>query len=211
MLRAKWEDADIVLSNALAVRLPLLALGLTLWASTGLADVIEIGAGGSVTVYRGPAIYTSEGVRPINRPAAVAAPSTVRDLIRSAAARQSLDSELLEAVAWRESGFRHAALSPKGATGVMQIMPATAAALGVDRFDLRQNVEGGAMYLRLMLNRYSGSVPLALAAYNAGPGAVDRYRAIPPFRETQAYVAAIVGRIASGAGPSISSPRLIEP
>lgn len=182
-------------------------------ATAGHCDVLEIGSGGAVTVYSRPGVYTYEGVRPIiAAPQSMPSTGAVHDLIRLSAQRQALSADLLEAVAWRESRFHHAALSPKGAAGVMQIMPATAAALGVDRFDLRQNIEGGAVYLRLMLNRYAGSIPLALAAYNAGPGAVDRYGGVPPYRETQAYVAAIVNRLASGAvAPSLATFKLIEP
>ncbi len=198
---------------------PIVAAGVALLLATSLrAEVIEIGANGAVTRYAGPAVYTSEGVRPITPRSlpvvrAVAAPaSAVHEAIAAAARRQSLDHHLLEAVAWRESGFRQTALSPKGAVGVMQIMPSTALGLGVDRYDLRQNIEGGAAYLRMMLNRYSGDTALALAAYNAGPGAVDRYRGVPPYRETQAYVGAILGRLAQNSvAPVMTSVRLIEP
>lgn len=188
--------------------LPAAAVGVALLAAHAVrAEVMEIGVNGAVTRYAGPAVYTSEGVRPIAaravpavRAAAAPAPApAVHEAITAAARRQSLNRELLEAVAWRESGFRQTALSPKGAVGVMQIMPATALGLGVDSYDLHQNIEGGAAYLRLMLNRYSGNLTMALAAYNAGPGAVDRYRGVPPFRETQAYVGAILGRLSQGA------------
>ena len=192
--------------NTIRSVLPAVAAGIALLAAHAVrAEVMEIGVNGAVTRYAGPAVYTSEGVRPIMARAvpavrAVAAPApAVHAAITAAARRQSLNRDLLEAVAWRESGFRQTALSPKGAVGVMQIMPATALGLGVDRYDLHQNIEGGAAYLRLMLNRYSGNLTMALAAYNAGPGAVDRYRGVPPFRETQAYVGAILGRLSQGA------------
>ena len=192
--------------NTIRSVLPAVAAGIALLAAHAVrAEVMEIGVNGAVTRYAGPAVYTSEGVRPIMARAvpavrAVAAPApAVHAAITAAALRQSLNRDLLEAVAWRESGFRQTALSPKGAVGVMQIMPATALGLGVDRYDLHQNIEGGAAYLRLMLNRYSGNLTMALAAYNAGPGAVDRYRGVPPFRETQAYVGAILGRLSQGA------------
>lgn len=195
------------------------AVSVALFAAHSVrAEVMDIGANGAVTRYAGPAIYTSEGVRPITarsvpvvRAAAAPAPA-IHAAITAAARRQSLNHDLLEAVAWRESGFRQSALSPKGAVGVMQIMPATALGLGVDRYDLRQNIEGGAAYLRMMLNRYSGDTTLALAAYNAGPGAVDRYRGVPPFAETQAYVGAILGRVAQrSVQPVMTSVLLIEP
>ncbi|HUP46921.1 MAG TPA: lytic transglycosylase domain-containing protein, partial [Thermoanaerobaculia bacterium] len=109
-----------------------------------------------------------------------------------AARRYKLDPLLLAAVARRESGFRARAVSPVGARGIMQLMPATARELGVkNSFDPRQNINGGAKYLRRLMNQYRGNINLALAAYNAGPGAVRKYRGIPPYRETRAYVKAV--------------------
>ncbi|MGC1300963.1 MAG: lytic transglycosylase domain-containing protein [Caulobacteraceae bacterium] len=110
--------------------------------------------------------------------------------ILAAAARHSLAPELLDAVVRRESGYRTTAVSKAGAIGMMQLMPATARALGVDPHDPVQNLEGGAAYLRSLLDRFDGRIDLALAAYNAGPGAVERHAGVPPYRETQAYVAA---------------------
>jgi soluble lytic murein transglycosylase-like protein len=203
-----------VRSNAIRSVLLVVAVSAALFAAHAVrAEVIEIGANGAVTRFSGSAVYTSEGVRPISTPrlqaphAAAAVPTAqVHEAITSAARRQSLSRDLLEAVAWRESGFRHTALSPKGAVGVMQIMPTTALGLGVDRYDLHQNIEGGAAYLRMMLNRYNGDTALALAAYNAGPGAVDRYRGVPPFAETRQYVGAILGRLAERAVGADSRP-----
>jgi soluble lytic murein transglycosylase-like protein len=96
---------------------------------------------------------------------------------------------LVEAVVRTESGFDPTAVSPKGAGGLMQLMPKTASALGVlDRFNPRENISGGVRHLRYLLDRYQGSVAMALAAYNAGEGAVDTYRGIPPYAETLQYV-----------------------
>ncbi len=101
-----------------------------------------------------------------------------------------------------ESGFKPDALSPKGAIGLMQLMPETARTLGVDPHDPSQNARGGAQYLRDLLSRYENDpnqVLLALAAYNAGPAAVERYHGVPPYAETRAYVAAILDRLAAQA------------
>jgi soluble lytic murein transglycosylase-like protein len=111
-------------------------------------------------------------------------------LLREVAQTHALDADLLHAVVSVESGFNARAVSPKGARGLMQLMPATAARFGVaDPLDPRQNLIGGARYLRLLIDRFSGDIPLALAAYNAGEGAVERHGTqIPPYAETQRYV-----------------------
>jgi soluble lytic murein transglycosylase-like protein len=116
-------------------------------------------------------------------------------LIREAAAEHGVDPRLVTEVARRESSFRPGVVSNKGAQGVMQLMPATARFLGVkDAFDPRENIFGGTRYLRMLLDTFRGDLDLALAAYNAGPGAVEKYGGIPPYRETIAYVAAIRAR-----------------
>ncbi|QGP90717.1 Membrane-bound lytic murein transglycosylase F [Neomoorella glycerini] len=115
--------------------------------------------------------------------------SGFKDLISRVAARYNLPAALLQGVVEAESGFNPRAVSPAGATGLMQLMPATARALGVtDPFDPEANLDGGARYLRQLLDSFQGDLVLALAAYNAGPGAVKRYGGIPPYRETQAYI-----------------------
>lgn len=109
-------------------------------------------------------------------------------LIKEAAARYQVDPRLVAAVAQTESGGNQEAISPAGAVGVMQLMPETAAGLGVNPYDKRQNIEGGAKYLRQMMDTFGGDVQKAVAAYNAGPQAVKEYNGIPPYRETQDYV-----------------------
>jgi soluble lytic murein transglycosylase-like protein len=113
-------------------------------------------------------------------------------IFNDAAREQGIDARLLAAVAHRESRGNANAVSPVGACGVMQLMPATARYLGVSNiFDARENVFAGARYLRTLLDTFNGDLDLTLAAYNAGPGAVQRYGGVPPYRETRAYVAAI--------------------
>lgn len=114
-------------------------------------------------------------------------------LFEAAGAQYGVDPDLLAAVAWTESAFNPNAVSHAGALGLMQIMPGTAAGLGVDPLDPVGAVDGAARYLRQQMNRF-GDVRLALAAYNAGPGAVEKHGGIPPYEETMAYVGKVLGR-----------------
>ena len=112
--------------------------------------------------------------------------------IEEAARTHGVDPRLVAAVARRESAWNTKAVSRTGACGLMQLMPATARYLGVTNvFDPRENIFGGTRYLRTLLDTFNGDLDLTLAAYNAGPGAVEKYRGVPPYRETQAYVAAV--------------------
>jgi soluble lytic murein transglycosylase-like protein len=115
-------------------------------------------------------------------------PLTQDELLAKAAVDQGLPPELIRSVAKVESGLRQNAISPKGAIGLMQLMPRTAAELGVEAARAEENAQGGAKYLRELLLRYHYDSALALAAYNAGPGAVDKYRGVPPYAETRQYV-----------------------
>lgn len=134
----------------------------------------------------------------------------IAPLFREAASAYGLDPLLLRAVARRESGYNPCAVSPAGAMGLMQLMPATAAMLGVeDPFDAGQSILGGARFLRFLLDRYQNDLPLALSAYNAGPGAVERHGGIPPFAETRDYVSAILralGQFVPKGAPAPPSP-----
>jgi soluble lytic murein transglycosylase-like protein len=122
----------------------------------------------------------------------------VRQHIQATAARYGVDRSLVDAVAWQESRYNPRAISTAGAMGVMQLMPSTAQQLGVrNPHDVEQNVVGGTAYLRQQLERFGNNVPLALAAYNAGPGAVIKYGGIPPYRETQNYVRQIMRRLSA--------------
>ena len=113
----------------------------------------------------------------------------LRARIRDAAVRAALDPRLVEAVVQVESNFSPTATSHKGAMGLMQVIPSTAEACGIhDPYNAVNNLMGACDCLRLLINRYRGNLKLALAAYNAGPGNVDRYRGIPPFAETESYV-----------------------
>lgn len=119
--------------------------------------------------------------------------ASLRTVVKSAANRYAVPIGLVRAVIMAESGGRRSAVSPVGAQGLMQLMPATAAECGVTNvFDAFQNVDCGTWYLRKQLDRYGGNVRFALAAYNAGPGAVDKYHGVPPYAETQTYVAHIL-------------------
>jgi soluble lytic murein transglycosylase len=120
-------------------------------------------------------------------------------LIEEVARVQGLDADLLRAVVEAESNYDADAISRKGAIGLMQLMPETARGMGVsDPFHPAENLEAGARYLRRLLDRYQGQLPLALAAYNAGEKAVDRYKGIPPYPETQGYVKKVLKAYGTG-------------
>ena len=123
----------------------------------------------------------------------VAATTSIQGLLNDAGARHHIDADLLASLVNAESGGHATAVSRAGARGLMQLMPATAASFGVqDSFRPEQNIAGGTAYLDQLLTRFHDDITLALAAYNAGPGAVERWHGVPPYRETRAYVARIV-------------------
>lgn len=170
------------------------------------ADVFELRPNGNLVEISQPA-WRADASRVIAgqyRPKAdpISDPSqsqnTVRQHIEAAATRFGVDRNLVDAVAWQESRYNPRARSTAGALGVMQLMPGTARQLGVHNpHDVEQNVVGGTAYLRQQLERFGNNVPLALAAYNAGPGAVTKYGGIPPYRETQNYVRQIMQRLST--------------
>jgi hypothetical protein len=128
-------------------------------------------------------------------------------LIERHAFARGLDPHLVRAVVQAESGYNPYALSVKGAQGLMQLMPETAAELAVaDPFDPAENLRGGTEYLDRMIRRFDGRIELALAAYNAGPGAVERYGGVPPYRETRDYVARVLGLWRGAPAPDMTVP-----
>jgi soluble lytic murein transglycosylase-like protein len=169
------------------------------------AEVLTIGDDGGLQRQDGPALYLTPDLAPApieSSPRRVSAGPQANDVasaIDQEARRRAISPALVAAIAWRESRFNAAAVSPKGARGVMQLMPATARSLGVDPADPVANVAGGTAYLSGLMARYDGDLVKSLAAYNAGPGAVDRWHGVPPYAETRAYVAAILDRLAAQA------------
>ncbi len=175
-------------------------------ATPAYADVYEFGADGNLIAVGQTATRTvqrpSLEPRPVQQQAPAAthravAPPYLQAHFSAASQHYEVSAALIDAVAWQESRYKQSAVSPKGARGLMQLMPGTAAQLRVNAHDPHQNIQGGTAYLRLLLNRYSGDLVKTLAAYNAGPGAVDRFGGIPPFVETRRYVEAILARLAT--------------
>ncbi len=118
---------------------------------------------------------------------------STKSVVAAASDKHLVDADLIDSMIRAESGFNPKAVSRKGARGLMQLMPETATQLGVkNSFDARENVDGGTRYLRELLARYNNDLAKALAAYNAGPRSVDEYRGVPPYQETQAYVAGVI-------------------
>ena len=143
-------------------------------------------------------IYDSSGIDEKNSNSASqirtenAAPTATEEMIEAAARHYGVESDLVKAIATAESNMNQEARSYVGAIGVMQLMPETAESLGVDPYDERQNIEGGAHYVRQMLDKFNGNLKNAIAAYNAGPGAVQKYGGVPPYSETQNYVGRVL-------------------
>ncbi len=155
--------------------------------ANALADAMRPGLRGEPGLQPGGPDAPGSGL-PANAAAPVP-PAEIDALVQQNAATWQVDPALIKAVIANESGFNANATSPVGAQGLMQLMPETAASLGVrNAYDPAQNVAGGARYLRGLLDRFGGDKRLAIAAYNAGPGAVEKYRDVPPYAETQNYV-----------------------
>jgi soluble lytic murein transglycosylase-like protein len=140
-----------------------------------------------------------------------AAPAGINDAVERIAAQQSLSPQLIHSVIKVESNYNPFAVSPKGARGLMQLIPSTARRFGVsDSFNPLENIQGGARYLKYLLDLYDGSYPLALAAYNAGEGAVARYGGVPPYAETQNYLVLIQKQLAGARAAAAARLRVAE-
>jgi len=141
-----------------------------------------------------------------------AAPSGIDEAVDRIAGRHSLPPELLHSVIKVESNYNPWAVSSKGALGLMQLIPATARRFGVsDAFNPSDNIEGGAKYLRYLLDLYNGDYPLALAAYNAGEGAVQKYGGVPPYKETQNYLISVKKHLEKAVGAHKAQPAPAKP
>ncbi|MBY8336166.1 lytic transglycosylase domain-containing protein [Alteriqipengyuania sp. NZ-12B] len=212
-----WTEGSMILGTT--GRLAILA-SLTLLSAPARADVMEIGENGArwiagqqagmpagdlsmtpaqLAALDGEAVLEDVPAHVTSDPrvTARAVPDTYKAKVAELAARFDLSPSLIEALVWQESRWRADARSPVGARGLAQLMPGTARDLGVNPDDPFANLEGGARYLREQLDRFDGDLEKALAAYNAGPGRVIRANGVPRIRETQAYVAAIMGRLSN--------------
>jgi soluble lytic murein transglycosylase-like protein len=197
------------------------ALAATVFATPAQAQVMEIASDGTVSVRQGAGAATWEVItspasdkvvdqngQPIVPAYAYSdlnpppVPPQFQAALTQAALAANLSPTLLSALVWQESRWNPQAVSPKGAMGLAQLMPATARDLGVNPADPVQNLQGGARYLRYLLDTFNGDIEKALAAYNAGPGRVRNAGGVPPIAETRAYVASIVRRISYSTGAS---------
>lgn len=189
-MRREWVTA---VCCGLAIAIPTIAQAQEFQVFVHRLSKVEKRADKEVTYAPSLAVIGTE--KEISSPASRSFKETLYEpLIRQAEVRYRLPPRLLQALVWQESRFNPMAISPAGAAGLAQLMPATARELGVtNRHDPAQNVDGGARYLRQMLDRF-GAIHLALAAYNAGPGAVSRAGGIPRNRETPGYVRSVIQR-----------------
>jgi soluble lytic murein transglycosylase-like protein len=215
------QAALFCMTRACTLAVAAIGVGAGLSASPALAQVMDIAPDGTLSVRQGAGAATWEVVGPASdktvdqegnpivpayaysavAPAPV--PPQFAAALTQAAAAANVSPTLLSALVWQESRWNPQALSPKGAMGLAQLMPATARTLGVNPADPQQNLAGGARYLRMLLDEFGGDVEKALAAYNAGPGRVRNAGGIPAIAETRNYVSSIVRRLSAnvtGAG-----------
>ncbi len=167
--------------------------------SPTLAAVYEVGDDGAMVRLDVPVTPVRKSAAHPQSTRAVARAAPYQPAIAAAADRYAVSPALVSAIAHAESAFDPAAVSPAGATGIMQLMPATARQLGVDPTDAAANIRGGTAYLRTLLDRYDGDIVCTIAAYNAGPGSVTKSRCVPGFRETRLYVARVLDLLANAA------------
>jgi len=192
--------ALLLASQAFAAEYAVLATGFTVRIDRheAVGAVVRLHMNGGFVEMPAAAVERFEAEAPKPEPAPATAAVKAKnsaELVEDAARRYGLPPGFLRSVARAESGLRADAVSPKGAIGIMQLMPATAQVLGADPTDPAQNVEAGTRYLSTLLLKYKDDpyqVRKALAAYNAGPGAVDRYHGVPPYRETVEYVERVI-------------------
>lgn len=186
MLQSEWDKSTQISTPPLQLPflLPMLQQPLFLDEKYTYEDVTTLQTkAGEVYSPAEQKVEQSKGTAPTSKA------ESYGPLIESIAGEFGVDAKLVKAVIQHESNFNERAVSPVGASGLMQLMPSTARALGVKSiFDPAENIRGGVKYLKQMLDRYNGNEALALAAYNAGPGNVDKYGGVPPFKETQNYV-----------------------
>jgi len=226
---AGLRDLNRILLRMGGVDLRLWAASMAFWATSLLlgsgarADVLEIDDQGAVHARTGVGgvqwvsaddgksdlsdavpVVPAAAISQADPPAQV--PDAWRTPLETAAARYGVSPHLLAAVVWQESRWRPAAVSAKGAIGLTQLMPDTAHALAVDAKDPAANLDGGAHYLRQMLDRFDGDVERALAAYNAGPGRVMRAGGLPRIAETRAYVSTIINRLTPEPSTGLALP-----